>query len=64
MRRRISRIVMDYVPYFILAYKQYMACNLEKRGWRVEVPSGAINRSRYHLTQISHLKKLHFKILI
>ena len=64
MRLRISRIVMDYVPYFILAYKQYVACNLAKRGWRVEVPSGTISRSIYHLTQISRLKKLHFKSLI
>ena len=30
MRLRISRKVMDYVPYFILAYKQYVVCNLEK----------------------------------
>ena len=50
MRQRISRIVMDYVPYFILAYKQYVACNLAKRGWRVEVPSGTISRSIFHLT--------------
>ena len=35
MRLRISRIVMDYVTYFILAYKQYVACNLAKRVGRV-----------------------------